>query len=61
MNKRKYFLFVLILVLFSCKTNVFTGKKTLNFVPDSTLFPMAFTQYDQFLRFRNDYPGRSEN
>jgi predicted Zn-dependent protease len=49
MNKRKYFLFVLILVLFSCKTNVFTGKKTLNFVPDSTLFPMAFNQYDQFL------------
>jgi predicted Zn-dependent protease len=49
MNKGKYFLFVLILVLLSCKTNVFTGKKTLNFVPDSTLFPMAFNQYDQFL------------
>ena len=49
MKNSKYILLALVFVLFSCKTNVFTGKKTLNFVPDSTLFPMAFSQYDEFL------------
>ncbi|MEN8817510.1 MAG: M48 family metallopeptidase [Nonlabens sp.] len=49
MNNSKYIFFALVFVLFSCKTNVLTGKRTLNFVPDSTLFPMAFNQYDQFL------------
>ncbi|WP_194852590.1 M48 family metallopeptidase [Nonlabens antarcticus] len=36
-------------LLFSCKTNVFTGKKTLNFVSNSSIFPTAFAQYDEFL------------
>ena len=39
---------VLVIVL-SCSTNPFTGKKTLALVPNSQLFPMAFQQYDQFL------------
>lgn len=33
----------------ACKTNPFTGQKTLNFYPNSQIFPMAFAQYDQFL------------
>ena len=33
----------------ACKVNPFTGKKTLNFYPNSQIFPMAFSQYDQFL------------
>ncbi len=44
---------VLVLVIFlgvaACKVNPFTGKKTLNFYPNSQIFPMAFDQYDQFL------------
>jgi predicted Zn-dependent protease len=60
MNNTKYFLFTLIFVLFSCKTNVFTGKKTLNFVPDSTLFPMAFSQYNQFLGENKVVTGTKE-
>lgn len=44
---------LLVLVMFlgvvACKTNPFTGKKTLNFYPNSQIFPMAFAQYDQFL------------
>ncbi len=44
---------VLILSLFlavsACKVNPFTGQKTLNFYPNSQVFPMAFAQYDQFL------------
>ncbi|MFS4456871.1 M48 family metallopeptidase [Maribacter sp. 2304DJ31-5] len=33
----------------ACKVNPFTGQKTLNFYPNSQIFPMAFAQYDQFL------------
>ena len=40
---------LLLLAVAACKTNPFTGKKTLNFYPNSQIFPMAFAQYDQFL------------
>ncbi|MFD0962487.1 M48 family metallopeptidase [Pseudofulvibacter geojedonensis] len=43
---------LLVLVIFmvsACKTNPFTGKKTLNAYSNDQLFPMAFQQYDQFL------------
>ena len=33
----------------ACKTNPFTGKKIMNFFPNSQIFPTAFAQYDQFL------------
>ncbi|MDG1572592.1 M48 family metallopeptidase [Robiginitalea sp. M366] len=42
-------LLLLCLALAACKTNPFTGKKTLNFYGNSQIFPMAFAQYDQFL------------
>ncbi|WP_292891191.1 M48 family metallopeptidase [Nonlabens sp.] len=61
MHPNKHLLIALVFVLFSCKTNVFTGKKTLNFVPDSTLFPMAFTQYDQFLGENKVVTGTKES
>ena len=37
----------------ACKTSPFTGKKTLNFVSNDELFPMAFQQYDSFLSEHN--------
>ncbi|MGB5435810.1 MAG: M48 family metallopeptidase [Maribacter sp.] len=37
------------MVVAACKVNPFTGKKVLNFYPNSQIFPMAFAQYDQFL------------
>lgn len=40
----------LILIVLSCKTNPFTGEKSLNFVPNSNLFPTAFQQYGSFLK-----------
>ena len=47
---KKLLLFLMIFLgVAACKTNPFTGKKTLNFYPNSQLFPMAFAQYDQFL------------
>jgi len=40
----------LIAIIGSCATNPFTGKKTLNFVSNSQLFPSAFQQYGTFLK-----------
>lgn len=50
---KKYLLLVGIITLalfFSCATNPFTGKKNLNFVSNSQLFPSAFQQYGTFLK-----------
>lgn len=55
---------ILILALFisvsACKTNPFTGKKVLNFYPNSQVFPMAFAQYDQFLTENDVVTNTSE-
>nr|WP_299342560.1 M48 family metallopeptidase [Allomuricauda sp.] len=44
----------------ACKTNPFTGKSTLNFYPNSQIFPMAFAQYDQFLNENKVVTGTAE-
>jgi predicted Zn-dependent protease len=50
MNIKSIFLAVsIVLVVTSCKTNPFTGKKMLNAYSNAQLFPSAFQQYDQFL------------
>ncbi|MBD0778888.1 M48 family metallopeptidase [Maribacter sp. ANRC-HE7] len=45
--------FLLVIAIFmgvaACKVNPFTGKKVLNFYPNSQIFPTAFAQYDEFL------------
>jgi len=55
---------ILILALYlgvaACKTNPFTGKKVLNFYPNSQVFPMAFAQYDQFLTENNVVENTAE-
>lgn len=58
---RKVVLTVLIfLSVVACKTNPFTGKNTLNFYPNSQIFPMAFAQYNQFLTENKVVTGTSE-
>jgi len=47
--KKLLLVLALCLGMAACKTNPFTGKKTLNFYGNSQLFPTAFAQYDQFL------------
>jgi len=47
--KIRYFLLLCCFALLTCATNPFTGKKTLAFVSDEELFPMAFAQYNQVL------------
>ncbi|UOB18245.1 M48 family metallopeptidase [Abyssalbus ytuae] len=59
MKKYIALLTFLILVL-SCKTNPFTGKQTLNFYPNSQVFPMAFQQYDEFLSENKVVEGTSD-
>ena len=50
-----------VLMVMSCKTNPFTGKKTLALVSNSQLFPTAFAQYDQFLNENKVVKGTSES
>ncbi len=59
MKKISLTLLVLISVL-ACKTNPFTGKSTLNFYSNSQMFPMAFSQYDQFLEESKVVKGTSD-
>jgi len=50
MNIKNNIVTVGVIALFlSCTTNPFTGNKTLALVSNSSLFPTAFAQYDQFL------------
>lgn len=55
---------ILVVFLFfgvlACKTNPFTGKKMLNFFPNSQLFPTAFAQYNQFLTENDVVTGTTE-
>lgn len=48
--KRTVSLLAIFIVIASCSTNPFTGKKTLALVPNSQLFPMAFQEYSSFLK-----------
>jgi predicted Zn-dependent protease len=43
------YLLLFLFIAISCNTNPFTEKKTLAIVPNSTLIPMSFKQYDQVL------------
>ncbi|WP_340198905.1 M48 family metallopeptidase [Ascidiimonas sp. W6] len=58
--KRSVILFSFFFLVLSCKTNPFTGKKTLNFYPNSQIFPMAFQQYDQVLNESKVVKGTNE-
>jgi predicted Zn-dependent protease len=47
-------------LLFSCATNPITGKKTLNFVSNSELFPSSFQQYGTFLKENKVISGTAD-
>ncbi|WP_281540699.1 M48 family metallopeptidase [Maribacter aestuarii] len=59
---RKLFIITLLFIgVAACKTNPFTGQRTLNFYPNSQVFPMAFAQYDQFLQENKVITGTKES
>ncbi|MBL7473618.1 M48 family metallopeptidase [Robertkochia sediminum] len=47
-------------LVLGCKTNPFTGKSTLNFHDNSSLFPTSFKQYDEFLDANKVIKGTAE-
>jgi predicted Zn-dependent protease len=47
-------------LLFSCATNPLTGKKSLNFVSNSELFPSSFQQYGAFLKENKVISGTAD-
>ena len=47
-------------VVISCATNPFTGKKSLNFVSNSELFPTSFQQYGTFLKENKVISGTAD-
>ena len=58
---RKFLCAFFVILLFSgCVTNPLTGKKTMAFVDNSELFPMAFSQYDEFLKEHTVISGTAE-
>ena len=62
MKYKKAITLVLTLALFfSCKTNPFTGNKTIALVSNDNLFPQAFAQYDQFLTDNNVVRGTAQS
>lgn len=59
--KKSVLVIAIFLVVTACKVNPFTGKKVLNFYPNSQVFPMAFAQYDQFLTENNVIENSAES
>lgn len=57
---KNFTILIFALVMAGCTTNPFTGKKTLALVPNSQIFPMAFAEYDGFLKENKVVNGTSE-
>jgi predicted Zn-dependent protease len=47
--KKLYAVFFVFLLFSGCVTNPLTGKKTMAFVNNSSLFPQSFSEYQQFI------------
>tara|TARA_Y100000385_G_scaffold151468_1_gene157046 strand:+ start:847 stop:1662 length:816 start_codon:yes stop_codon:yes gene_type:complete len=58
--KNIVYLALVLLACLSCATNPFTGKKTMAFLPNSQLLPMAFAEYDKFLTENKVLNGTSD-
>ncbi|NPA67029.1 MAG: M48 family metallopeptidase [Chlorobi bacterium] len=48
--KKIILLSAVILTVYSCTTVKMSGRKQLNLVPNSQIFPASFAQYDQFIK-----------
>ncbi|KAB1157509.1 M48 family metallopeptidase [Flavobacterium luteum] len=58
---KKYIIIIGVVgLIFSCSKNPFTGKKNLNFVSNSQLFPTSFQQYSTFLNENKVITGTAD-
>lgn len=58
---KKYILLLAVgCFIYSCATNPFTGKSSLNFVSNSELFPSSFQQYGSFLKENKVVTGTAD-
>ncbi|MDR2731154.1 MAG: M48 family metallopeptidase [Treponema sp.] len=59
--KLKHFpLLALAFLFLTCASNPLTGKSTMAFIPNSSLFPMAFQEYSQFLSENSVIKGTAD-
>ena len=58
---KKVFFILGLLLIAGCKTNPFTGQSTLNFYQNSDMFPMAFSQYEAFLKENKVITGTAQS
>ena len=58
--KKYLFPTIFAVLVYSCATNPVTGKKSLNFVSNSELFPSSFQQYDTFLKENKVISGTAD-
>jgi predicted Zn-dependent protease len=58
--KRIALALMVFLMVAACKTNPFTGKKMFNMHSNSSIFPTAFAQYDQFLNENKVIEGTAD-
>ena len=58
--KKIYTLLITVLLFFGCVTNPLTGKSTMAFIGNSSLFPSSFAQYNDFLNESTVVKGTAE-
>jgi len=58
--KKIFIIFTALILFFGCTSNPLTGKSTMAFYGNSSLFPSAFAQYDEFLNENTVLTGTAD-
>jgi len=58
--KRLYIFFIIFILFSGCTSNPLTGKRNMAFISNNQLFPMAFTQYSDFLNENTVVKGTAD-
>lgn len=59
-TKSKIILAFLLIVVYACATNPFTGKKSLNLISNNQIFSSSFQQYGEFLKENKVIKGTTD-
>ena len=58
--KKIYYLFLVFIIFSGCATNPLTGKRSMAFISNAQLFPMAFAQFREFINENTVVTGTYE-